>query len=153
MDLNLTERVSKQRSFSFPLRSWSLLNVVLLVIPNTAVLHHFQPKSIHRSTIECLILQSFHKTERSVGSTLQGMFKESTSGVRLRETRQDCSKVVWCLPTYRFLPDYFTRVSQGFLVSSSKFVQFREAYQGIVIVGYNAPPHLSVLILDRQTFW
>ena len=32
MDLNLTERVSKQRSFSFPLRGWSLLNVVLLVI-------------------------------------------------------------------------------------------------------------------------
>ena len=31
MDLNLTERVSKQRSFSFPLRGWSLLNVVLLV--------------------------------------------------------------------------------------------------------------------------
>ena len=32
MDLNLTERVSKQRSFSFPLRGWSLLNVVLLVL-------------------------------------------------------------------------------------------------------------------------
>ena len=39
MDLNLTERVSKQRFFSFPLRGWSLLNVVLLVLLKMSHFH------------------------------------------------------------------------------------------------------------------